>query len=115
MAFTPEEKQEIIDEYLKEDATPETTIEIVKMIADGREVSVNAIRFVLTDAEVYVKKTPAASATKSKTGTGTPRVSKEDAIAELKAAITEAGKELDEGILDKLTGKAATYLLTVIR
>ena len=41
-------------------------------------------------------------------------MSKEASIAALKAAIKARGKAVDEEILDKLTGKAAVYLTSVI-
>ena len=74
---------------------------------------------VLVQAGVYVKKEAGASTTKttktSGSGEGTKRVSKESSIAELRAAIEAAGKEVDEDILSKLTGKAAVYFLSVLK
>jgi hypothetical protein len=72
---------------------------------------------VLVQAGVYVKKEAGASTTKTKapSGDGTKRVSKESSIAELRAAIEAAGKEVDEDILSKLTGKAAVYFLSVLK
>jgi hypothetical protein len=70
-------------------------------------------------AGVYVKKDPGSSGsttkTKTSSGEGSKRVSKESAIADLKAAIEAKGAPIDEDILSKLTGKAAVYLLSVIK
>jgi hypothetical protein len=68
---------------------------------------------ILTKAEVYVKKTPAAKASTS-TSTGTTRVSKVAAQEALTAAIADAGKVADEEIISKLTGKAAQYFTTLL-
>lgn len=116
MAFTTEEKTAIIAEYQAEEPTPETTIEVTKMIADARGVSVNAIRFVLTDADVYVKKTPATASTTTKDGKPkATRVSKETSISELRDAIIALDKEVDDDILSKLTGKAAVYFAGILK
>lgn len=49
-----------------------------------------------------------------KEGEGTKRVSKESQLEELRKAITDAGAEVDEDILSKLTGKAASYFVKVL-
>lgn len=115
--WTPELKQEIIDEYLEAGPTPETSPEIVKAIAEERDMSPNAIRQVLVQSGKYLKKEVTDSgktSTKSKESSGTKRGSKEEQIGALKAAITAVGHEVDDDILDKLTGKAAVYLTAVI-
>jgi len=56
VAWTDELKQEVIDAYLAQDPTPETSMEIVKDIAKEFEQSANGVRMVLSRAEVYVKK-----------------------------------------------------------
>jgi hypothetical protein len=115
MAWTDEKKAEVIEAYESADPTPENSMEIVKEIAEQFEESPNGVRMILTKAGVYVKKTPAAGASKSSgsTGGGT-RVSKAAAVEALTAAISDAGQEVDEEILSKLTGKAAQYFTTVI-
>lgn len=115
MAWTDEKKQEVIDAYESQSPTPENSMEIVKDIADEFEESPNGVRMVLTKAGVYVKKAPASGSAKSSGGsTGGTRVSKAAAIESLTAAISDAGQEVDEEILSKLTGKAAMYFTTVI-
>jgi hypothetical protein len=46
---------------------------------------------------------------------GTGRVGKEAAQANLIAAIKAAGKEVDEEIISKLTGKAAVYFTGIMK
>ena len=69
---------------------------------------------ILTKAGVYIKKAPASGSAKASTNGGGGRVSKAAAIESLSAAISDAGQEVDQEILDKLTGKAAVYFTGVI-
>ena len=112
MPWTDESKAEAIESYTAAHPTPETSMEIVKQIADDLGESPNGVRMILTKAGVYVKKTPA---TKSSGGsTGGTRVSKQAAQDALVAAITDAGAEVDEDVVSKLTGKAAQYFTKVL-
>ena len=117
--WTDELKASVIKKYEDAGPTPENSTEIIKDIAEEIEMSPNGVRMVLVQAGVYVKKDPAANPTsKTKTaasGDKPARVSKESAIADLTAAIEEAGKAVDADILSKLTGKAAVYFLGVIK
>ena len=115
--WTDELKAEVIAKYEGAGPTPESSTEIIKDIAEEIEMSPNGVRMVLVQAGVYVKKEAGASTSKTKapSGEGTKRVSKESSIAELKVAIEAAGKEVDEDILSKLTGKAAVYFLTILK
>lgn len=116
MAWNEELKAKVIAAYEAADPTPETSTEIIKDIAEEFEQSPNGVRMVLVQAGVYVKKEAATKET-GKTATkasGTGRVSKESAIAALRAAIVAKGQEPDDEILEKLTGKAAVYLTGVI-
>ena len=97
--------------YTAEEPTPDTSMEVVKDIADELGESPNGVRMILTRAGVYVKKTPASSSSSSG---GTGRVSKADAQEALSAAISDAGQEVDDSIISKLTGKAAVYLTSII-
>lgn len=117
--WTDELKAKVIEMYEGAEPTPDTSTEIIKDIAEEIEMSPNGVRMVLVQAGVYVKKDPGAgggtkSSTKA-TGEGSKRVSKESSIAELRAAIEAKGAPVDEDILSKLTGKAAVYLLSVIK
>jgi hypothetical protein len=115
MAWTDEIKAKVIQSYKDANPTPETSTEIIKDIADEFEQSPNGVRMVLVQAGVYVKKEAAPTGkTEKASGEGTKRVSKESSIAALKAAIKAKGAEVDDEILDKLTGKAAVYLTSVI-
>lgn len=119
MAWTDERKQQAIDAYKEGNPTAENSTELVKQIAEDLEESPNGVRMILTQAKVYVKKTPAtggttSGGTKTVAGDKAPRVSKESQIAELRAAIEARGAELDDEVLSKLTGKAAAYLTKVL-
>ena len=111
MAWTDESKAEAVELYTSEEPTPETSMEIVKTIADTLGESPNGVRMILTKAGVYVKKAPATSSAKSNGG---GRVSKADSQQTLKDALSDAGQNIDEDIIDKLTGKAAVYFAGVI-
>lgn len=115
--WTPELKEKVKQMYLDADPTPETSVEIIKDIAEELDQSPNGVRMVLVQEGVYVKKEAGASSGKSTSAKsdGPKRVSKESAIADLKALIEERGAPVDTEILDKLTGKAAVYLTSVIK
>jgi hypothetical protein len=112
MAWDDARRAKAIEMYQEREPTPENSMEIVAEIADEMEESPNGVRMILSRAGVYVTKEKPAEGAKSKTtksgGTST-RVSKEDAQAQLIAAIEAAGKTVDEDIISKLTGKAAVY------
>jgi|TARA_R110001583_G_scaffold170830_1_gene324262 transposase-like protein len=113
MAWTDESKAEAVEMYTASEPTPDTSMEVVKEIADELGESPNGVRMILTRAGVYVKKTPASKST-STGSTGGGRVSKADAQDALSAALTDAGMEVDESIISKLTGKAAVYLTGIV-
>ena len=108
MAWTDEKKAEAIEAYQDAEPTPETSMEIVKEIADDLGESPNGVRMILTKAGVYVKKTP-ATGNGGGTSSGGTRVSKQAAQDALTAAINDKGLSVDEDIISKLTGKAAQY------
>lgn len=116
MAWTEELKAKVIASYQAAEPTPDSSTEIIKDIAEEFEQSPNGVRMVLVQAGVYVKKEVSGGDTKKAAGgsEGGKRVSKETSIAALKAAIKAKGGEVDDEILDKLTGKAAVYLTGVI-
>ena len=94
MAWDDNKKAQAVSMYEDMEPTPETSMEIVKDIADELDESPNGVRMILTKAGVYVKKTPAAKASTGK-ATGATRVSKVAAQEALTAAITDAGKAVD--------------------
>jgi hypothetical protein len=60
MAWDDDKKAQAVSMYEEQEPTPETSMEIVKAIAEDLEESPNGVRMILTKAGVYVKKTPAA-------------------------------------------------------
>lgn len=118
MAWTQEKTDEVVAKYEEIMAEYETiedkanaTTEVVKELAEEFDENPNGVRIKLTQAGVYIKKAPT---TKSATG-GSAKLSKADAIQTLKNLIEAANQEVDEAILDKLTGKAATYFAGVLQ
>ena len=111
MSWDDEKRAQAVEMYEAAGPTPETSPEIVKEVAEELGESPNGVRMILVKAGVYVKKE--ASAAKSSGGGGT-RVSKAAAQEALTAAIQDAGQDVDEEIISRLTGKAANYLAGVI-
>tara|TARA_B100000965_G_scaffold115327_1_gene95166 strand:- start:6257 stop:6649 length:393 start_codon:yes stop_codon:yes gene_type:complete len=107
MAWDEDKKAQAVEMYEAQDATPETSMEIVKEIAEELNESPNGVRMILTKAGVYVKKTQATG--NGGASSGGSRVSKQAAQDALTAAITDKGLTVDEDIISKLTGKAAQY------
>ena len=112
MAWDDDKRAEVVAQYEGADPTPETSMEIVKEIAESVGESPNGVRMILTKAGVYIKKATTSKA--STDGTASKRVSKVAAHAKLTAEITSAGQEPDMEIIGKMTGKAAEYLSDVI-
>ena len=112
MAWTDESKEQAVEMYQDAEPTPETSMEIVKDIAEELGESPNGVRMILTKAGVYVRKTPAAKSSGVSRGGG--RVSVADAQAKLTSVLGDAGQEIDEAIISKLTGKAAVYFTNVV-
>ena len=113
MAWDDDKKAQAVSLYEEAEPTPETSMEIVKDIAEELDESPNGVRMILTKAGVYVKKTPATKSSGGSTGGGT-RVSKAAAAEALIAALGDAGQSVDEEIISKLTGKASQYFTSVI-
>lgn len=119
MAWDDALKQKAIELYEAADPTPETSTEIIKDIAEELDQSPNGVRMVLVQAGVYVKKEATASGAKDAKSSGgakegTKRVSKESQIAALRKIIEDKGAEVNDEILEKLTGKAAAYFVEVL-
>jgi len=108
VSWTDEMKEEAVQMYTEASPTPENSMEIVKEIAEKLDKTPNGVRMILSKAEVYVSVGEAAKS-KSSGSTGGGRVSKAAAQEALIAAITDAGQEVDEDVVSKLTGKAAVY------
>ena len=114
VAWEDDKKAQAVSMYEEAEPTPETSMEIVKDIAEELDESPNGVRMILTKAGVYVKKTPAAKSSGSTTGGGGTRVSKAAAAEALIAALGDAGQDVDEEIIAKLTGKASQYFTSII-
>jgi hypothetical protein len=114
MAWDDDKKAQAVSMYEDMDPCPETSMEIVKGIADELDESPNGVRMILTKAGVYVKKTPAAKSSSGTTGGGSTRVSKAAAAEALIAILGDAGQDVDEEIISKLTGKASQYFTAII-
>ena len=117
MAWDDDKRAAAVEAYEKANPTPENSMEIVKQIADDMGESANGVRMVLTKAGVYVKKSEgsASSSSSSKAAAaGGTRVSKAAAQDAITAALRDAGQEIDEDVVGKLTGKAAMYFANII-
>lgn len=118
MAWTDEERAEVIKKYQDAEPTPENSMDIVSQIAEDMDKTVNGVRMILMKAEVYVKKEETSSkgsgGSKSAASGASKRVSKEDAHAALRDAISSKGLAPDEDIVTKMTGKAALYFVEVL-
>ena len=101
-------KAQAVEMYEAQDPTPETSMEIVKEIADELSESPNGVRMILTKAGVYVKK---AQATGNGGGTSSGGLAFLSKLLKmhLTAAINDKGLTVDEDIISKMTGKAAQY------
>ena len=100
--WTDEDKKNLIELYTEENPTPETTTEIVKDLADRFGKTANGVRMILVKADVYVSKAKVEKKSSAK-----PK--KAEQIAKLTSIIEANELEVDEEILNKLTGKAAKY------
>jgi len=122
MAWTEEQKTSVVEAYLAEEPTPDTIEEIVQMFSDDTQDddeprSVNAIRRILTNAEVYVKKEPAKAASKKSGGEKKPRVTpKAKALANFVAICELNGAEfsLDEEDTKKITAKVLEAIIDLV-
>ena len=113
MAWTDESKAQAVEMYQEAEPTPDTSVEIVKDIAEELGESPNGVRMILTKAGVYVRKNPVSTSSKSN-GNGGGRVSVADAQAKLTSVLVDAGQNVDEAIIAKLTGKAAVYFANIV-
>lgn len=112
--WTEELKTNVIEAYVAMEPTPETTMDCLKKVSDDFDVTLNGARTIIVKADKYVKKVPAASAASTDKPKST-RVSKADAQQTLTDLIESLGKEADDSVISKLTGKAALYLVDVFK
>lgn len=110
--WTDELRAQVIKDYKDAEPTPKNSMDIVRKIAEDIGGVPNGVRSILSKAGAYVKTSgiPAAGGTPAAKST---RVNKADAQKALSDLIESLGKEADQSIIDKLTGKAALYLVDV--
>lgn len=115
MEWTDKSRADVIEKYKAKEPTPENSMDIVKAIADdlGEGVTANGVRSILTKANVYIKKKPGSAASGTGDKPKTTRVNKADQQKALTDLIESLGKDADQDIINKLTGKAAQYLVEV--
>lgn len=122
--WNEQNKARAVELYESMNPTAETTLECVKQVAESlaeefnSAFTANGTRMILQKAGVYIAGAKAAAASTPKAAaasTGGGRISKDAAIGELRAAISDMGGDVDEEIIGKLTGKAALYFTTIIR
>ncbi|MCP3899159.1 MAG: hypothetical protein GY707_05545 [Desulfobacteraceae bacterium] len=111
--WTDELKTEVVEAYKTAKPTPENTMDIVKEIAQDFDATPNGVRSILSKAGEYIKKTTSSSASGDKPKS--TRINKAEAQGLLIELIESRGKEADEDIISKLTGKAAMYLLETFK
>jgi len=117
--WTPELKAECIAQYaeriaefLPEDQ-PSHTLAVVAELAIEYGFSNNSMRGVIQQSDSYVKAAKKEKATSDKPASKRPN--KAQSMADLKAAIADAGAEVNEELVEKLTGIEAVYFTSVIR
>lgn len=113
--WTDELREKVINDYKEAEPTPANSMDIVVRLAEEIETQPNRVRAMLSKAGVYIKKDPGSA--KAGAGGGdkpkSTRVNKADAQQALTDLIESLGKEADQDIIGKLTGKAAVYLTEV--
>ena len=117
--WTPELKAEAISQYVERineflpEDRPSHTLEVIAELAAEYNFTKNSMRGVIQQSEHYVKAAKKVAATSEKPASKRPN--KAQALAELKAAISDSGAEVNEELIDKLTGIEAVYFTQVIR
>jgi len=115
MAWDDEKREKAVELYTAAEPTPETTMDIVQEVAEAIGETVNGTRMALTKAGVYIKKATTAKASgDGKEKKKSTRVSKAEAQKNLIEVLENKEVEIDEAIIEKLTGKAAVYFTKII-
>ena len=109
--WTDELRAQVIADYAAAEPTPETSVEIVKEIAESTGTTPNGVMAILLRDGSYVKKTATKKESTSSKGT---RVNKAEAVKSLTDTIKANSLTLDDDIISKLTGKAAAYFNTIL-
>lgn len=117
--WTPELKAEAISQYVERineflpEDRPSHTLEVIAELATEYGFTKNSMRGVIQQSEHYVKAAKKVAATSEKPASKRPN--KAQAMAELKAAIVDGGAEVNDELIEKLTGIEAVYFTQVIR
>ena len=117
--WTPELKAETISQYVERineflpEDRPSHTLEVIAELAAEYNFTKNSMRGVIQQSEHYVKAAKKVAATSEKPASKRPN--KAQAMAELKAVIVDGGAEVNEELIEKLTGIEAVYFTQVIR
>lgn len=112
--WSDELKEKAKTMYLERNPTPENSMDIVKEVAEELDKTANGVRRILSTAKVYIKK-ETTTATKTDSGDKPKKISKADAVSGLVEAIKSTGQEVNDDIIGKLTGLAATYFTGIIK
>lgn len=120
MSWTDEQREEAVARYLTAVEGLEGTEAydagraVITEMADEFERSAVSVQTIISRSGNYIAKPAGATASSSGEKKAT-RVSKADAIADLRSRIEAIDPDLvDDAILDKLTGKAAVYIASVL-
>ena len=117
--WTPELKAEAISQYVERineflpEDRPAHTLEVIAELAAEYNFTKNSMRGVIQQSEHYVKAAKKVAATSEKPTSKRPN--KAQSMAELKAAIADGGAEVNDELIEKLTGIEAVYFTQVIR
>jgi len=112
--WTDKLREKVKEAYLSANPTPETSVEIVNEIAEEIGKTPNGVLAVLVrardenDNKIYISKKSNTTSKTSKTN-GTTKVGKAESLAALKTIISNNQLDVDDAIIDKLTGKASIY------
>lgn len=118
MQWTEELKQQAIEMYQKAEPTPKNSTEVVAEIAGQLGATPNGLRMILTKAGVYIKTDakPVSDTKKEVDASKAPKkTSKAEAFDALKEEITKHNLEMNVEIIEKFTGKAAEYVLRLLK
>ena len=120
--WTQEQKNAIVEAYEVEEPTVETSEEIVNMIAEdskedpdlyGEVRTVNAVRRILSNAKVYIKKEVATKAKGEKKTRVTPKAK---ALADFTAILklNDVEFSLDDDDTKKMTAKVLEAVIELV-
>jgi len=110
--WTDELKQQVIEEYTSKNPTPETTGDIIEVIAEEHGKTVNGVRMILSKASVYVSKGKPSSSSPAEDKPA--RKTKQESLDELSQLLEDHEVQPDDTVISKMTGKAAEFFIKAI-